>query len=176
MALFILSLFIYGINGYLLQNKTKLRINNEPICGPIEISFLTEMRIMRSNLFQKFFSLGQACQRVKIVFTSLHPIEVILHTTTGIPLYFKGTKISYTGHPTYYQINNINQNTNKISFDIYEIDIDWIKVLSVSLTVLTFLILIFYKRDHRISKLCLLILLSMEILKLGNRFPHDPFL
>lgn len=160
----LLLLFILGVDCFVLQNKTKLYVNNRSISGPIEIVSKNKSAIF-SPYWQFQWIKKLTTQRIKIVFTSDAPIELILYTTTGIPLHFKGKKISYTGHPTYYQINSINDNIFKVSFDIYEIDTDWIKIFTASMTIITFFILIFYKRDHIISQLCLMILLSIEIFK-----------
>ena len=100
MHLCVLLLFVLEAKSLFLQNKTKFHINDKPIFGTIDISS------SREN------------SRVKIVISSKKPIEVILYTSVGIPLHFKGTKISYTGNPTYYQINNIDSVENKISLDI----------------------------------------------------------
>ena len=124
------------------QNQTKFKLQNEPISGVIDVQ-----------------------SKVKIVLTSKKPFEMILYTTTGVPLYFKGTRVSYTGIPTFYQINNIAGESNKITFDIYEIETDWVKIFTILISIITIFTLILYKREHRISQFCLMILLAIQIFR-----------
>lgn len=122
-----------------LQNRTKLRITLDPIEGLINTS-----------------------HKVKLVFYAQKPFHLVLYTTNGIPLHFKGVNVSYTGNPTYYVINSV---PNKIIFEMYTIGTDWIKVISIFLAVCAMFILIMYKREHKISQLCLFILLLIEVYK-----------
>lgn len=139
-----------------LQNRTKLRIITESIEGVIDAS-----------------------SKVKLVFHAHTPFHLILYTTSGVPLHFKGTNISYIGNPTYYVINSVPSDQrseaslksldfkvpNKIMFEIYAIGTDWLKVVWIFLVVCAMFVLIFYKRDHKISQLCLFILLLVEVYK-----------
>jgi hypothetical protein len=140
----IIFIIIISISQANYQNRTKFNIVDEPITG-----------IINSK------------SRVKIVFISKNnvPFELILYTETGIPLHFRGTKMSYTGFPTYYQINNISDQNNKIILEIYEIGTDWTKMSYIIITICSIFILICYKREHTISRICLFILLSFEIYK-----------
>lgn len=122
-----------------LQNRTKLRIITDSIEGVIDAS-----------------------SKVKLVFYAQKPFNLLLYTTNGARLYFKGTNISYIGNPTYYVINSV---PNKIMFEMYAIGTDWLKVVWIFLVVCAMFVLIFYKRDHKISQLCLFILLLVEIYK-----------
>ena len=123
-----------------LQNRTKLRVSDS-IEGIINTP-----------------------HKVKLVFYAKDPFHLTLYTTSGVPLYFKGLNVSYTGNPTYYVLKSDVLN-NKIIFDMYTVGTDWLKIITTSLAVSAMFILIVYKRDHKISQLCLFVLLSIEIYK-----------
>lgn len=103
--------------------------------------------------------------KVKIVFTSKNPFELILYTATGTPLQFKGLKASYVGIPTYYQINNLNNTSVKITMDVYEMDTDWIKISTLVTAIVTLFILIMYKRDYQLSQIFLIILMTIRLVQ-----------
>ena len=144
------------INGHLLYNKTKLYTNKWPLTGLIEVERYP----------------------VKVIFSGKSAFELILNTQSGESLHFKAKHVSYVGSPTYYHINNIDSHDDKITFSIYQIEKDWFKLLSIVMTIIVFFVLIFYKRDHKISQICLFILLLIEILKssdydkTANRIVH----
>lgn len=136
-----------------LQHRTKLRVSTDPIEGVINIS-----------------------HKVKCIFYAQQPFHLVLYTTSGTPLHFKGLNVSYTGNPTYYVLQS--EPKNKIIFEMYTIGTDWIKLISTFLAVSAMFILIVYKRDHKISQLCLFVLLSIEIYrtseydKIADRIIH----
>jgi len=126
-------------------NQTKFKLQSDPVGGSIDFP-----------------------TKIKIVLSGKSPFETILYTTTGIPLRFKGTKVSYTGNPTFYVIKNIDSEPNKITLDIYEIDTDWTKICTIGLAIGTIFVLVLYKREHWMSQICLIILLTIEIFKTSD--------
>jgi hypothetical protein len=143
MQYFILLILFLGIVESSLQNRTKLLIMLDPIEGIINTP-----------------------HKVKLLFHAHKPFHLILYTTNGIPLHFKGIFVSYIGNPTYYVIKSLDFKVpNKIIFEMYTIGTDWIKVISIFLAVCAMFILIMYKREHKISQLCLFILLLIEVYK-----------
>jgi hypothetical protein len=136
-------ILILFVTVYSFQNKTKLKLHDKKIMGIIN-----------------------AKDKVKIILTGTHPFETKLYTTSGIPLYFKGRRVSYTGHPTFYEIQNIDIDIpNKITLEIYEIETDWAKICTTILSICTIFILVIYKRDHVISQICLVTLLIIEMIR-----------
>ena len=129
-------------NNMSLQNKTKIQLSNDRIEGLIQTS-----------------------DRIKITFTSKKPFALKIYTTSGIILKYKASKVSYTGYPTYYEIKNIDNTASKITLDIYKIGTDWFKLLFTMLAICAIFVLIFYKREHRISQIFLFILLAIDLIK-----------
>jgi len=49
--------------------------------------------------------------------------------------------------------------------DIYIINLDWIKLLSIIISIVTMFILVKFKRDHWLAQFCLINLLIYEIIR-----------
>lgn len=106
--------------------------------------------------------------KVKITFMGNKPFELMLYTTTGVPLHYKGIKVSYIGFPLYYHINNIGVGTNKVSMTIQEVEWDLFKYIITVISICSIIILITFKREHKSSQFALVILLSIEIYRTSD--------
>lgn len=140
-----LFLILSTTDCHVLYNQTKFHANKFPIMGLIEVEQYP----------------------VKVVFSAKSAFELTLYTTIGQKLYFKAKTIQYIGNPTYYTVNSIEQ-SNKITFSIYQIENDWFKISSIMMTIMVFFVVMFYKREHIYSQICLFVLLSVEILRTSD--------
>ena len=125
MHFYILSILI-GLVDIIDANKstgsaniTKWKMENNPISGTLKID-----------------------GKVKLHFYAKYPFHLVLYTTTGIPLHFKGIDISYIGKPTYYEINPIDSsnipvnkkiNTIKVTSasEMYEVCMEYLSDASI---------------------------------------------
>ncbi len=133
---------LYCVHGQLLSNRTKMKIYDNPIEGMIP----------RTN------------KDIKVVFNGTIPFHLKLYTDSGNILYFKSDYVSYKGRPTYYEITNLYIEPNKIIFDIYSIQTNYIKILLQIISIIAFGVLLFHKRDSLIAQIILALAFSLEMI------------
>ncbi len=131
------------------------------VCGTLN----TTMIKTKDELIQGSINIHS---KSKVVFSSRKSFELTLYTDKGDILRYKGYDVAYVGHPTWYEIKSVYPGTLKVNMDIYAIETDINKILVSIIAVVSMSILILYKRDHVLSQVALLILLSIELYKTSD--------
>jgi hypothetical protein len=67
------------------------------------------------------------------------------------------------GHPTWYEIESLTSNKVRVYMDIYPVEVDMWKLLVSAISVIAVILTITLKREHTLSKVALIILLSISI-------------
>jgi len=117
--------------------------------------------------------------KYKYVFQSEEPFSLVIYPTDGKPLYYKSIYVSYVGHASYYEITSLDENIKtKVIFEIFDIEPDWIVIITHILLIVAIGILILFKREAKVAKIILLIILILEIYnasdysKISKRIVH----
>lgn len=115
----------------------------------------------------------------KYVFQSETPFSLVIYPTDGKPLYYKSTYVSFVGYASYYEIKGLDENIKtKVIFEIFDIEPDWIVIITHILSIIAIGILILFKRESKVAKIILLIILILEIYnatdynKISKRIVH----